>query len=90
MLAQEGELRKLSSPSEEQPFIKWRSSRSTIGIVLRWFDERGRETLPCLSCIHTKAVSVERLANQRLHLGLANQRLHLAQDEASDWLNARR
>ncbi|GFX42861.1 hypothetical protein TNCV_5072251 [Trichonephila clavipes] len=34
-----------------------------------------------LSHIHTKAVSVERLANQRLHLG---------RDEVSDWLDAQR
>ncbi|GFX56081.1 hypothetical protein TNCV_1954011 [Trichonephila clavipes] len=33
------------------------------------------------SCIHTKAVSVKRLANQRLHL---------ARDEVSDWLDAQR
>ncbi|GFS88183.1 hypothetical protein TNCV_3149481 [Trichonephila clavipes] len=33
------------------------------------------------SCIHTKAASVERLANQRLHL---------ARDEVSDWLDAQR
>ncbi|GFV10791.1 transposable element Tcb2 transposase [Trichonephila clavipes] len=32
-----------------------------------------------LSCIHTNAVSVERLTNQRLHL---------ARDEVSDWLDA--
>ncbi|GFT26488.1 hypothetical protein TNCV_3603411 [Trichonephila clavipes] len=33
-----------------------------------------------LSHIHTKAANVERLANQRLHLG---------QDKVSDWLDAR-
>ncbi|GFT77098.1 hypothetical protein TNCV_1099701 [Trichonephila clavipes] len=33
-----------------------------------------------LGCIHTKAVGVERLANQRLHF---------AADEVSDWLDAR-
>ncbi|GFU72040.1 hypothetical protein TNCV_1459341 [Trichonephila clavipes] len=32
------------------------------------------------SCIHTKAVSVERLANQRFHL---------RRDEISNWLDAR-
>ncbi|GFX93647.1 hypothetical protein TNCV_1588241 [Trichonephila clavipes] len=36
---------------------------------------------PRLSYIHTKAVSVERLANQKLHFG---------KDEVSDWLDAQR
>ncbi|GFX95787.1 hypothetical protein TNCV_2083671 [Trichonephila clavipes] len=78
------------SLGDPAPFDPWIGTVAVkLDLITRWLRVRDHNQLATtttrvvleLSCIHSKAVSVEHLTNQRLHLG---------RDEVSDWLNTQR